>query len=224
VSDAVLRPAAFLDRDGTIIEEREYLSDPAGVVLLPGAAAGLRRLAAAGYALVVVTNQSGIARGYFTEAAFRAVQRRLADLLAAEGVMLDGVFHCPHHPELTGACDCRKPALGMYRAAAARLGLDLRAAIYVGDRAADVTPAIALGGRGFLVRTGYGERERQLVPADIEVVADLDAAARAATRAETSAKTGAETGAEARTETGAESRAQTSAETRDAVDTGGGHG
>lgn len=171
------RPAAFLDRDGTVIVERHYLSDPDQVELVPGAAAAMRALRDAGYALVIVTNQSGIARGLYTEAAFRAVQDRLESILAAEGVALDGVYHCPHHPDFSGPCECRKPGLGMYRRAARELGLDLARSVYVGDRIKDVVPARILGGIGVLVRTGYGADEAERVPAGIEIAADLAAAA-----------------------------------------------
>jgi D,D-heptose 1,7-bisphosphate phosphatase len=173
------RPAAFIDRDGTLIVERHYLADPAGVELLPGAVAGLRALREAGYALIVVTNQSGIARGLITAAEYEAVQRRLADLLSAAGVELDGVYHCPHHPEHTGPCECRKPGLGLYRRAAAEHGLAFAGSLFVGDREGDVVPALALGGSGYLVRTGYGAGEAGRVPAEIRVVADLAAAAAA---------------------------------------------
>jgi len=171
------RPAAFLDRDGTIVVERNYLSDPEQVELIPGAAGALRALGEAGYALVIMTNQSGIARGLYTEAEFRAVQERVEALLAAEGVELDGVYHCPHHPDFTGPCECRKPGLGMYRRAARELGLDLARSVYIGDRVSDVVPAQLLGGKGILVRTGYGADEASRVPAGIAVADDLAAAA-----------------------------------------------
>jgi D-glycero-D-manno-heptose 1,7-bisphosphate phosphatase len=177
VPSAERRPAAFLDRDGTLIVERNYLADPAGVELLPGAAAGLRRLAEAGYALVLVTNQSGIARGLFGDADFGAVQRRMAELLAAEGVRLDGVYHCPHHPDFSGPCTCRKPAPGLFVRAAAELGLDPARSVYIGDRLADVLAAGELGGRAFLVRTGYGDAERDRAPAWVRVASGLEAAA-----------------------------------------------
>ena len=167
------RPAAFVDRDGTIIEELDYLADPARVRLLPGAAEGLRRLAAAGYALVIVTNQSGIARGLFGEDEFQAVQTRLSELLAADGVAITAVYHCPHHPRFTGPCDCRKPGTGLFRRAIAELDLDPARSIYVGDRLRDVAAADDLGGRAFLVRTGYGAREAEAAPARVEVVEDL---------------------------------------------------
>ncbi len=143
------RPAVFLDRDGTLVEEVPYLHDPGRVVLLPGAAA-LGGLAAAGYALVVVTNQAGVARGLLDEAAVEAVHRRLAELLAGVGVRLDAVLHCPHHPEGTvpgyaRACRCRKPGPGMLEVAAGRLGLDLAASWLVGNHPADVGAAQAAG-------------------------------------------------------------------------------
>jgi D-glycero-D-manno-heptose 1,7-bisphosphate phosphatase len=171
------RRIAFVDRDGTIIVERNYLSDPQGVELIPGAAPALRRLAGAGWALVLVSNQSGIARGYFTDSQFRAVQQRVAELLAAEKVHLDAVYYCPHHPDFTGPCDCRKPGTALFRQAARELGLPLEGAAMIGDRLGDVLPALELGGRGILVRTGYGSREAQFAPAGIRVAADLAAAA-----------------------------------------------
>jgi D-glycero-D-manno-heptose 1,7-bisphosphate phosphatase len=173
-----LRPAAFLDRDGTIIRECRYLADPEGVELVPGAASALRTIAECGYALVVVTNQSGIARGLYAAADFRAVQQRVEDVLAGDGVFLDAVFHCPHHPDVDGPCECRKPGTGMHRAAAARLNLDLHGSVYVGDRIKDVLPAAELGGRGFLVRTGYGREEAPLAPAGVIVIDDLAELAR----------------------------------------------
>jgi len=154
VAAPTLRPAAFLDRDGTIIVEREFLADPAGVELIPGAADGMRALRRAGFALVVVTNQSGIGRGLFDLPQFRAVQARLDEILAAEEIHLDGVYLCPHRPD--DGCDCRKPAPALYCQAAHELGLDLRASLYIGDRLSDVDAALTLGGTGILVRTGYG--------------------------------------------------------------------
>src|SRR5205823_6206537 len=105
---------AFLDRDGTIVAEAHYHADPARVHLVPRVAQALLDLRENNYALVVVTNQSGIARGLYTEADFHAVQARVGELLGAEGVALDGVYYCPHHPDFTGPCDCRKPAVGLY--------------------------------------------------------------------------------------------------------------
>ena len=170
------RRAAFLDRDGTLIHERHFLADPAGVELIDGAAAALRALRDAGFALILVTNQSGIARGLFGEEEFRAVQARLTDLLAREGARLDGSYHCPHHPEVSGPCDCRKPAPGLFLRAAREHGIDLSRSIYIGDRLRDVLPGVSLGGTGYLVRTGYGEKEAAEAPPAIRVVPDLAAA------------------------------------------------
>lgn len=174
------RAAAFVDRDGTIIREREYLGDPVGVELLPGAADGLRTLQTAGYLLVIVSNQSGIARGYYDETAYQAVQARLVDLLGREGVTVAGSYHCPHHPDFSGLCACRKPAAGLFREAIRDLGIDPRRSIFVGDRLRDVAPARELGGRAFLVRTGYGGGEAESAGADVVVCEDLTAVARAA--------------------------------------------
>jgi D-glycero-D-manno-heptose 1,7-bisphosphate phosphatase len=167
------RPAAFLDRDGTLIEERNYLADPAGVALIPGAVRALQMLRDAGYAIVVITNQSGIARGYFTESDLHAVQQRLTDLLEAEGVRLDGVWYCPHHPEHTGPCDCRKPGLRLFREAVETLKLDPARSIFVGDRVQDIAPAVAFGGTPILVRTGHGGAPPAALPLNTRVARDL---------------------------------------------------
>ena len=153
------RAAVFLDRDGTVIQEREYLADPDGVSLIPGAIEGMHLLVEAGFRLVVVTNQSGIARGLYGVDDYRAVAGRLDEELAREGLTLDGTYFCPHHPEFSGPCKCRKPALGMYLQAARDLGLDLPDSFFIGDRRKDVEPGRALGGQGILVRTGYGVEE-----------------------------------------------------------------
>lgn len=172
------RRAVFLDRDGTIIVEREYLADADAVHLVPGTVEALRALRHAGLALVVTTNQSGIARGYYGEEQYRAVAARLEDTLAEQGVRLDATYYCPHHPDYTGPCECRKPATGMFRQAARDLGLDLSRSFYVGDRLKDVLPALELGGQAILVRTGYGAEEERDAPASVHVVDDLLAAAR----------------------------------------------
>ena len=172
------RRALFVDRDGTLIQERDYLADPERVELVPGAVAALRAFAHAGYALVIVTNQSGIARGLYTFEQFRAVQERLELELERAGVRIDAVFFCPHHPDFTGPCSCRKPDVGMYRTAAAELGVDLTASLYVGDRVKDVLPALRLGGRACLVQTGYGAEEAAALPAGVQTAADLSEFAR----------------------------------------------
>ncbi len=172
------RPAVFVDRDGTIIAEKSYLADPEDVELIPGSAEAIRRLQEAGFAVVVVTNQSGIARGLYSDTDYHAVAARVEEVLAERRAVPAGTYYCPHHPDATGPCDCRKPDTGMHRRAARELDLDLTAAFYVGDKVSDVEPALALGGQGLLVRTGYGSEHEAAVPEGIWVVDDLSAAAR----------------------------------------------
>lgn len=150
-ADAPRLPAVFLDRDGTIIEDVEYLRHPAQVRLLPGAAAAIRQLNRSDFVVVVATNQSGIARGLLTVDDYRSSEHRLDELLAAESARLDAHYFCPHLPEVTGPCECRKPGTLLYRQAAERFNLDLGRSWWVGDRARDVLPAAAFGARGILV-------------------------------------------------------------------------
>ena len=145
------QPAAFIDRDGTIIRDASYVRDPDDVELLPGAAAAIGRLAKRGVAAIVITNQSGIARGWLTVADYEAVLARMNALLAAEGAGVDATYMCPHHPDVGGPCDCRKPGLALYRQAIAEHGLDAGQSLFVGDRWRDVAPASALGGRAILL-------------------------------------------------------------------------
>jgi D-glycero-D-manno-heptose 1,7-bisphosphate phosphatase len=151
-------PAVFLDRDGTLIEDRQYLRQADDVRLLPGAAESVRRLNLAGLPAVVVTNQSGIARGLLTEADYRETTARLDALLAESGARLSGHYHCPHLPEISGPCDCRKPGPLLYRRAAAELDLDLAKSWWVGDRVRDIAAA-GVSGHGILVLTGAGTAE-----------------------------------------------------------------
>jgi D,D-heptose 1,7-bisphosphate phosphatase len=169
----VARPAVFVDRDGTLIRERDYLSDPAGVDLLPGVPEAIKALQVAGYLVVVVTNQSGIARGLYTLEDYRAVEERLDRVLAERGVVLDGTYFCPHHPEFTGPCRCRKPDTGMHLMAGEELKIVFVRSYYIGDRIKDVIPAEELGGSGILVRTGYGRDEEADVPPAALVVEDF---------------------------------------------------
>ena len=137
------RRAVFLDRDGTIIVDRGYLADPDGVALLPGAVTALRTLRARGYALVVVSNQSGIARGLIRPDEHARVAARVVELLASEGVPLDAAYYCPHGPD--DGCACRKPAPGMLRQAAEAHCIDLTASLMVGDKASDLEAGRAAG-------------------------------------------------------------------------------
>jgi len=171
------RPAAFLDRDGTVVRDAHYLADPERVELIPGAAAAIRRLSGAGLTIVIVTNQSGIARGLYSEAQYHTVAKRVDELLRADGAAVDGTYYCPHHPDHGGPCDCRKPSTGLYHRAARELGLDPGASFYVGDKLTDVLPALALGGQGVLVRTGYGAGEEAGLPPGFWAADDLSGAA-----------------------------------------------
>ncbi len=161
------RRAVFLDKDGTVLRNVPYNADPARMELLPGAAAGLRRLARAGFALVVVSNQSGVARGYFPEEALEVVHGRLTTLFAGAGARLAGFFYCPHHPDGQGpyalACSCRKPAPGLVRRAASELGIDLSRSWMVGDILDDVEAGQRAGCRTVLVENG-GETEWRFGP------------------------------------------------------------
>jgi D-glycero-D-manno-heptose 1,7-bisphosphate phosphatase len=171
------RSGVFLDRDGTIIRDADYVKDPADVELLPGVARAIARLNARGVPVIVVTNQSGIARGLLTQADYDAVRRRLDELLAADGARIDATYVCPHHPDYGGACDCRKPGTLLYRQAAAAHAIDLAHSTFVGDRWRDVAPGVELGGRGILVAgptTPADERRR--AAADAEVVESLEEA------------------------------------------------
>lgn len=161
-----MRGIAFLDRDGTLIEEVGYLSDPSMLREIPGAAESLLRLARARIALAVVSNQAGLARGRFGEEEFEAVRRAFVDRFRAQGVRFDAVEYCPHHPEGTveryrALCGCRKPATGMADRILARLGVPGSCTRWtVGDKMTDVLMGKRLGAKTVLVATGYGERER----------------------------------------------------------------
>lgn len=169
--------AVFLDRDGTLVDDPGFLRDPEQVKLLPGAAGAIASLNQAGFAVVVVTNQSGIAQGFITESEYQRVEQRVSGQLAAAGARIDATYHCPHHPSVTGPCECRKPGTLLYRQATEALGLDLAQSWGVGDRLSDLEPVRALGGRGILVRTGTGgEHAGRALLAGFPVEADLEAA------------------------------------------------
>jgi len=173
------RGAVFLDRDGTIVEDPPpgFLHQPDAVRLLAGAATAIRQLNEAGWPVVTVSNQSGIARGLYDASAYEAVQRRLKELLGAHGAHLDASFFCPHHPAITGPCHCRKPGTALFLEAGTRLGVDPSRSWFVGDRLSDVEPARRLGGHGLLVATGHGASHRaQAETLGVPVVPDLVAA------------------------------------------------
>lgn len=145
-----LPSAVFLDRDGTIIEDAHYLASPGQVKLIDGAAAAIARVNAALVPVIVVTNQSGIGRGYFTIDDHGRISARLDELLAAEGARIDASYHCPHAPE--ERCECRKPGTLLFRQAAQdNPEIDLTRSLFIGDRMRDVEPGLVLGGDGVLV-------------------------------------------------------------------------
>jgi D-glycero-D-manno-heptose 1,7-bisphosphate phosphatase len=143
--------AAFLDRDGTIIRDASYLRHPRDVELLPGAAAAIRRLNEARIPAIVVTNQSGIARGLLSFDDYMTVHDRLQRMLRGEGAEITATYMCPHHPEIDGPCECRKPGLLMYKQAMAAHRLDASRSLFAGDRWRDVVPAATLGGLPILL-------------------------------------------------------------------------
>jgi D-glycero-D-manno-heptose 1,7-bisphosphate phosphatase len=174
-----MKKCIFLDRDGTIIVEKNYLSDPRDVELLPGAAQGLGQLAAMGYLLVVVTNQSGVGRSYFDVAQVEAVHARLDQILEQAGARIDKYFYCPHLPD--DGCRCRKPSTGMIDDAVQELGIDIRGSYMIGDKLCDLQLGKNSGLEPVLVRTGYGanlDSVKSLAEAGCRFVADnlLDAA------------------------------------------------
>lgn len=155
--------ACFLDRDGVLIVEKNYLNDIGEVELEQGAAEAVRLLNRHGFKVVVVSNQSGVARGYFTESKVQEINRHIHDQLAAEGAVIDGWYYCPHYAKGTVAeyavkCDCRKPEPGLLLRAAEELDLDLTQSYMIGDKVSDVDVANRAGCRnGILVRTGHAE-------------------------------------------------------------------
>jgi D-glycero-D-manno-heptose 1,7-bisphosphate phosphatase len=158
-----------MDRDGCLTEEVGYVNHPSRIRLLPRTAAAVRRLNQAGIVAVMVTNQAGVARGYFSEETMHAANRRMVGDLEAGGARLDGLYVCMHHPReglppYRTECDCRKPRPGLLTRAAAELGIDLRASVMVGDRLSDVAAGQFAGTAGVLVLTGYGRGEWELRP------------------------------------------------------------
>ncbi|MDQ6211983.1 D-glycero-alpha-D-manno-heptose-1,7-bisphosphate 7-phosphatase [Achromobacter insolitus] len=179
-----LRPAVFLDKDGTVLEDAPYNVDPGRMALAPHAFAGLSRLGTAGLALVVISNQSGVAKGLFTASALTAVQTKLASMFSVAGAHLDGFYWCPHHPEGVVAgyavdCDCRKPRPGLLFRAARELDIDLEASWFIGDILDDVEAGNRAGCRSILLDVGH-ETEWREGPARTPHARapDLDAAAR----------------------------------------------
>ena len=164
------RPAVFLDRDGTINEEREYLHRIEDFAFISGVPESIRRLKDTGFLVIVVTNQSGVARGFYDEQAVAALHEHLQQLLAEYGSRIDAFYHCPHHPtegvgDYRVACDCRKGSPGMLLLAAQEYAIDLSRSFMVGDKIADIEAAVRAGCHPILVRTGYGAKDEPRVAA-----------------------------------------------------------
>ncbi len=161
-------PALLVDRDGTLIVDKDYLSDPDKIEFIDGSVAALKKAKLHGFKIVIVSNQSGVARGYFSIEDVEKVNRRMLEMLAKEGVSIDGIYYCPHHKfgkviSYSKKCSCRKPLYGMPEQAAKDLGINLRESWVIGDKFDDVKLGIVMGGKSILVRTGYGrEEEHQL--------------------------------------------------------------
>ena len=180
-----MKPAVFLDRDGTMIEDVGYLDAIARVAFYPWTIDSIRALNRAGLVVVVVTNQSGIARGILDEALVEATHQHLSAMLEAGGARVDGYYYCPHHPRGTVApfdreCDCRKPARGLIDRAVTDLGLDPARSFVVGDKWTDVQLARAVGARAILVRTGGGAAEERRPVTGVAADAIVDNLAAAA--------------------------------------------
>lgn len=154
MSTATLSPAVFIDRDGTLMEEAHYCGDPALVKIIPGVPEGLRALKNAGYRLVIITNQSGIGRGYYSHDDYHAVQARLFELMGSD--LVEATYFCPEPPEANSPR--RKPSPAMVHEAAGELGLDLARSWFIGDKTVDVQCGLAAGVRPILVETGYGKK------------------------------------------------------------------
>jgi len=157
------RSAVFLDRDGVIVEEVGYLATPEELKIIPGAVGAITELNRAGVPVVVVTNQAGVARGYFPESRVREIHADMDELLAAGGAVIDAYYYCPHHPTegerpYRQGCACRKPKPGMLLRAGGELQLDLARSFMVGDKRTDLEAGAAADCRTVLVRTGYGAR------------------------------------------------------------------
>jgi D-glycero-D-manno-heptose 1,7-bisphosphate phosphatase len=154
-----MKKAVFLDKDGTLIPDIPYNVDPDKITLQEGAVEGLKKLSDAGYLLIVISNQAGVAKGYFAEHDLPAVQERLGDMLASENIKLSGFYYCPHHPQgkverYTMACDCRKPAPGMIIRAAKDFSVDLSSSWMIGDILNDVEAGNAAGCKTILIDNG----------------------------------------------------------------------
>jgi D-glycero-D-manno-heptose 1,7-bisphosphate phosphatase len=155
-----MNKAFFIDRDGVIVTETDYLGHPDDVEIIQGTAEALKAIRAAGYLAIIVSNQSGVARGYYNDADVKAVTNRIVDLLAVQGAKIDAFYHCPHHPDISGKCDCRKPEPGMLLTAADENNVDIMQSYMIGDKISDVEAGQRAGcAASVLIKTGHGMDE-----------------------------------------------------------------
>ncbi len=164
----------FLDRDGTINFEKHFIKDPDELQLIPGAAQAIREARELGFKIIVVSNQSGVARGIMTEEDVKRVNNRLVELLSEEGAVVDAVYYCPHDASEGNGCSCRKPNAGMFEKAKQEYDIDFNRSIMVGDRLTDIESGNRIGAATVLVLTGYGARLQESwteKPGSIDIVA-----------------------------------------------------
>lgn len=172
-----LEPAVFIDRDGTLIEDRQYLADPAKIAFLPGSLESIKKLRQAGYKVIIVSNQSGVARGFFSVAAVDRVHDRMQQLMGQAGAEPDAIYYCPHYidgdvPEYSIDCACRKPKAGMLEEATVHMGIDLKRSYVIGDKYTDVQCGRIAGAGAILVRTGSGSKAEKELPANTYIRPD----------------------------------------------------
>ncbi|MBI5048036.1 MAG: D-glycero-beta-D-manno-heptose 1,7-bisphosphate 7-phosphatase [Deltaproteobacteria bacterium] len=151
--------AVFLDRDGTINKDTGYIDSPGRLIIIDGVSSAIKRLNSNGFKVVVITNQSGVARGYFSKEALDIVNKRLEHILKKKRAHIDGIYYCPHHPD--DNCECRKPKIGLLEQAKKDLNIDFKKSYVVGDKVSDVEIAQGIGGKGILVLTGMGRDEEK---------------------------------------------------------------
>ena len=162
--------AVFLDRDGTINEDTGYIDSPDRLVLISGASSAIKELNLKGFRTVVITNQSGVGRGYFSKEALDTVNKRLEWLIKKQGAHLDAIYYCPHHPD--DNCECRKPATGLLEKAKRDFNIDFKKSYVVGDKASDVEIAKNIGCKVILVLTGMGKDEKKKLQSAPSYIAD----------------------------------------------------
>ena len=168
-----MNKAFFIDRDGVIVVETDYLGHPDDVEIIQGTADALKAIKAGGYLAIIVSNQSGVARGYYNDDDVKAVNCRIAELLAEQGAAIDAFYHCPHHPEFSGECNCRKPEPGMLLTAAEEHQVDLTQSYMIGDKLSDVEAGRRAGCvDSVLIRTGHGIDEANSIDLTAVTVAD----------------------------------------------------